>query len=287
MNINTLLADLEKSAEQIKAPATNEEVKPAISAELEQLLQKEANVQIATDAFKAGEALATAFLEKLAAEQLVTAPAQQSEAAPAASTTPAADGEVEKSAEQITQETKGNEMTSEQDKKLAAAVMEKVAAEWNQPGTAPDAPVSNQIQVGTQGMTAQHDQRIMDNPTGGTLNQMTDALVNRAMGMGSAPYDAVPAGGSQTATKEGTDPAMGTGAIPPDGQEKVAAVVALMEAGADFDVAVDLVKAAAAEIAQEEFQQVKVAAVNELMGRGFDFDSAVAAVNAAIEAEVK
>jgi len=285
MNINTLLAELEKSAQEVKAPTTEQSVKPALSAELELLLTKEAQVQTANDAFKAGEALAAQFLEKLAQEKLVE-PTTATEV-PAAEPTTAADTGVEKSAEATTtpETTQGNEMTSENDKKLATTILEKVAAEWNAPGTQPDAPVSNQIQQATQQMTAQHDQRIMNNPIGGTLNQMTDALVNRAMSTGTTPYDVVPAGGSQFAGSEGKDPAMGTGVIPPDGQEKVAAVVALMEAGAEFDLAVDLVKAAAEEIANEEMQQVKVAAVNELMNRGYDFDGAVSAVNAALQAE--
>lgn len=284
MNINTLLADLEKSAQEVKPATAEQTIKPALSAELELLLTKEAQVQTATDAFKAGEALAAQFLEKLAQEKLVE-PTATTEV-PAAEPT-AADEGVEKSAEAtMTPETnQGTQMTSENDKKLAADVMTKLAAEWNAPGTQPDAPVSNQIQQATQQMTAQHDQRIMNNPVGGTLNQMTDALVNRAMSTGTTPYDVVPAGGSQFAASEGKDPAMGTGVIPPDGQEKVAAVVALMEAGAEFDLAVDLVKAAAEEIANEEMQQVKVAAVNELMNRGYDFDGAVEAVNAALAQE--
>lgn len=282
MNIDDVLASLEKSAEQVSAPPTQEAVTPALSTELEGLLQKEASAKIATDAFKAGEALAAKFLEKLAAEQLVTPAATESSATPVEATESTADTGVEKSAgvnDTTPDTTKGPEMTTQEDKALAATVMEKIAAEFNAPAT--QSPVANQLQSTAAVMTAEHDARITPTP-GGTVNQMADALVNKALSMGAAPYDAAAAGGSATASKEGTDPAMGTPGIPADGQEKVAAVIALMEAGANFETAVDLVKEAAAEIANEEFQQVKVAAVNELMTRGYSFDSAVEAVNAAV-----
>lgn len=63
--------------------------------------------------------------------------------------------------------------------------------------------------------------------------------------------------------------------------EKTAAVIELVNHGYSFDDAVDMVKVAAAQLAEEHEGQVKAAAVNELMANGIDFDTAVELVKEA------
>lgn len=76
-----------------------------------------------------------------------------------------------------------------------------------------------------------------------------------------------------------------TKAVDHEEVEKVAACVALVDAGVSFDEAVALVKQAEAELIAEEVEHVKVAAVNALMSEGMDIESALTLVKVAMEAD--
>ena len=287
MTLEELIDGIEKSASTIKKPEDSTEVtQPTVAAELEQVLSKEASATDAKDAYTAGEKLAAALLEKLASDKNTATTAAPAAVVPAEVTTE----DVVKTASENTetQENKGTEMNKQaSNKELATKIMEKLAGEENNVATAAGvSPAPNKVQIDTAQMVAQQTANIQPNPgSGGPLNQMVDEIVAKALAMGAVPMDTVPAAAgavSAIASKDGTDPAMGTPTI--DG-EKQAAVQALLDAGCDWDSAVDMVKAAAAEIDAEEYSQVKMAAVQDLVGRGIDFDSAVSLVTNAIEAE--
>jgi hypothetical protein len=313
MKLEDLLESLEKAAEVKEQPATDD--KPQISKELDQLLTKEAAQNNVSEAMQMGEKLAASILEKLATQAVeeatkVEVPAKDAkDAAPGAETVEKTaekkeevkvdaksteTKEVEKVAEAKPSEAK--EDTNEEDmnkqaqdagKELAQAILEKLAAEWNDRPTGP-----GKIQQDHAKSMAQDDAKVGPTPgRNGTLAQLFDSIVAKAKQVSSpVSYDQVAAGDSQSAA-EAKDKAMGTAAIPASAdvtdnvkvaQEKQAAVSALIEAGCDWDTAVDLVKSAAAEIEKEEVSHVKMAAVEHLVKEGMDFDTAVEAVQAAV-----
>lgn len=152
----------------------------------------------------------------------------------------------------------------------------------------------NKAQVDNAQMTAEQASYIAPTPTkdsmgngGGSINQIFDAIVAKAMGQGAVAHDQVTQTG--TAFAEG---AVEAHAVPngvpstSDEVEKVAAVTALVNSGFDFDQAVDMVKAAEYEILAEEDGQIKQAAMNELMDAGVDFALAAALVKEASVAGV-
>ncbi len=80
-------------------------------------------------------------------------------------------------------------------------------------------------------------------------------------------------------------PAAGKTLVVADEEEKTAALNALVDAGIDYDSAVDLVKSAAEAIEEEEGSIVKAAALNELVSNGLSFEQAAELVKMATETE--
>lgn len=183
-----------------------------------------------------------------------------------------------------------NKQASEAGKALADALLEKLAnaGDQNTVNGIPEgvAPTKNQIDAAQQ--VAEQDSVIKPLPTkdaigngGGSINQIFDAIVADAMGQGAASYSQSPSN-VVSSSVEGAVVAQGTpNQVATESVEKTAAVISLVNSGVDFDDAVDMVKAAAEEIAAEEAEQVKQAAFADLLGRGVDFDLAVALVKSA------
>lgn len=181
-------------------------------------------------------------------------------------------------------------------KALADALLEKLANVGDhitENGIDPTA-VPNKSQRDQAAMVAEHDAIINPTPTkdgagngGGTVNQIFDAIVADAMGHGAAGYEQVHQTGITGAEGAANAGAPNQAAMQhmnsavSEEVEKVAATVALVEAGFDFNDAVNMVKQAEAEINFEQDQHTKQAAVASLMDRGVDFDSAVALVKQA------
>lgn len=314
MKLEELLESLEKAAET-KAPAETDDT-PKVSKELDALLTKEAAADNVKKAFEDGEKLAHAVLESIATKAVEEATKQaeaKQETAPKAEEKTVekvastdekkvevkadAKTEVEKKAETKvdTKETKEEDMNkqaTDAGKELAAAILEKLAniTGPSSENTGPAGAV-HKIQQDHAKDVAQDDQKVGPTPgRNGTINQLFDAIVAKAKSVsGATGYDQMATG--PQAGAESKDQAMGTPAIPPSpdmtdnvkvAQEKQAAVGALIEAGLDWETAVDLVKSAAEEIEAEEFEQVKIAAVNELLKEGMDFDRAVDSVRTAV-----
>lgn len=308
MELEKLLADLEKAASEQSKPAQQPEDKLTVSKEIEALLTKEAHADNASKAFEEGEKLAQLILEKLANDAIAVAkPAETEKTESVSGSTPAptaaaetvtektaqakpaeAVKEVEKTAQvavetvEITEEHM-NKSATDAGKELASAIIEKLAAQENDAPTGP-----GKIKQDHDKMVAFDNKKIQRTPRNATVNQMFDQLVQRAKSVSNTTgYDQAATG--PAAPHEGKDQAMGTPSIPPspDVVEKHAAVGALIEAGLDWETAVDLVKSAAEEIQAEEFSTVKMAAVTHLVQEeGFDFDTAVDAVNSALVSEV-
>lgn len=196
-----------------------------------------------------------------------------------------------------TQSIKGEEMNkqaSDAGKALAQALLKQAnVGDLPTPNGIMPGVVPNKTQVDMAAMRAEHDQVFQATPgtdgagNGGTINQIFDAIVADAMGRTGAKDDNQTGGyaAAEGHVREEQTPNQ-VGVTGPEGilgeaQEKTAAVAALVESGIDFDDAVDLVKAAAAELDFEHDQQVKQAALEELMDQGIDFDSAVEMVKEA------
>lgn len=152
----------------------------------------------------------------------------------------------------------------------------------------------NKAQIDNAQMTAEQSSTIAPTPTkdsmgngGGSINQIFDAIVAKAMSQGAVAHDQI--------TQTGIAPLEGAveqHAVPngvpsvSDEVEKVAAVTALVNSGFDFDSAVDMVKAAEYELQAEEDGQIKQAAMNDLIDAGVDFALAAALVKEASVAGV-
>lgn len=307
LNIESLLQDLEEEVGMTKAAsASAAEEKPSLSEELEGMLTKQASIEAAAES---GKSLAKSILEKMANE-IITETASmvadqdatikptvevetetvedtfdnlidralESGAIPedkaqteATETTESGESEHAKTAETILEE--GTDMAKEAEliEKIAQAVIEKLASEAeNLPAPA------NMIQEDTATMVAQHDAAIQPMPgAGGTLNQILDAIVADAKAKGAIAENTVASGESHAAA-EGANT---TG----EAVEKAAAVSALVEAGVDFDEAVEMVKQAEVEIQSEARDLEKKAAFSALLESGVDFDEAVKLVKEAAE----
>jgi len=235
---------------------------------------KEKDEQEKSAAFKAGADLVKEIMEKVAS----------------------------KNQQPINQTTdKGNEKMNKQaeaaGKALAQALLSKQAgvgdvATYN---GIPAGVVANKVQEDNAAMKDQHDMVIQNLPgtdgrgEGGTVNEIYDAIVADAMSQGVK--DQLVTG--QTAQAEGAAnarqvPAQIPVAGPEDlgeNQEKLAAVIALMNEGIDFDDATSLVKAASDELEAEYDTQVKQAAFNDLIDNGVDFDVAMSLVKQASKME--
>lgn len=299
MKLEELLDSLEKAASEQPKPESGTD-KPQVSKELDALLTKEAAAENARKAFEDGEKLAHAVLEKIASEtvaaiaasETVEAPkaedrVAQPEQAPAVEKTAEAKPTEEVKVEETKQEDKDmNKQAETSAKDLAAAILEKLASSQAPMVENTGTPGGHKVHQDVAKDVAQDDAKIMPNPRNGTINQLFDAIVARAKATsGATTYDQVGSGGN-SASAEGADMKIsGTPSVPPspDVVEKQAAVQYLVDAGCDWETAVDLVKQAAYEIEQEEIDQVKVAAVNELMKEGMNFDGAVDSVRQAIE----
>jgi hypothetical protein len=194
---------------------------------------------------------------------------------------------------QVKTEENMNKQAAEAGKALANALLEKLASVGDmntENGISTGVPNKTQVDLAAQ--EAEQAAIIHVQPgtdgrgNGGTVNQIFDAIVAKAMA-GAAPAQQNPAPG--TAKDEGalvTQQAphqVQTGAFTVPGQEKMAsdehekaaAVSQLVAEGIDFDSAVNMVKEAAEEIEREEVSQVKQAALAHLIDNGMDFDQAV------------
>lgn len=149
---------------------------------------------------------------------------------------------------------------------LEKSALEGDANTQNGIGTA----VPNKAAVDSAAMVGFQDATIAPTPTttgnngsGGTVNQILDAIVAKAQAAGAVSEDQV------------TPAPFSSGEGASDSVEKTAAVVALVESGVDFDDAVSLVKQAELEINMDQMEIEKIAATAELMEAGVDFDTAV------------
>jgi hypothetical protein len=153
--------------------------------------------------------------------------------------------------------------------------------------------VPNKTQVDLAQQKAEHDMIIQSTPgtagagTGGTVNEIFDAIVADAMAQGVKDQlvtgNTAAAEGAPNARQAPAQQPVNTnpGALAGDEVEKAAAVSVLVENGVDFDNAVALVKRAEAELKADEDQQVKQAAFNELIAQGVSFSDAVAMIKSA------
>lgn len=223
-------------------------------------------------AFKSGSALAQELLEKLASNSTQT------------QTTNKGEKDMNKEA-------------SEAGKLLAQALLKQAGVgDVNTSNGIPEGVVPNKTQVDIAQQKAEHDMVIQNTPTvmgpgtGGTINEIFDAIVADAMAQGAKDENVT----GQTAHAEGNPNGRAAPAQVPvinnptslnasDNQEKTAAVVALVEGGLDFDSAVNLVKEAAVALEAEHDEQVKQAALSSLMEQGISFTQAVTMIKSASE----
>lgn len=182
-----------------------------------------------------------------------------------------------------------NKQAADAGKALAEALLVKLASVGDQnTSNGIGGAVPNKTQQDLAAQVAEQDSIIQNQPgtdgngNGGTINQIFDAIVADAMRQGAAPVDQN--GTIGVAKEEGAQVAsmtpnqVGTTGWITAGQEKAAAVSALVEQGHDFEDAVNMVKAAADAIEAEEISQVKQAALSHFIGAGFDFETAVGLV---------
>jgi hypothetical protein len=196
---------------------------------------------------------------------------------------------MEKVAAQTIEKTKGEEMNkqaSDAGKALAAALIEKLAGVGDQTteNGIPAGVVPNKTQVDIAQQKAEHDQSFQATPgtdgagNGGTINEIFDAIVADAAAHGAS----IQASDGPQAGAEGAANRQAPAQVQVDeSQEKMAAAIALVNSGIDFDTAIDLVKAASDELSYEHDEQVKQAAFDELIDAGVDFDLAAALVKEA------
>jgi len=190
---------------------------------------------------------------------------------------------LEKVATNNKENTEMSKQASVAGKALADAILTKLASAGDvitengvTPGTVPQKNIVDNAE-----MKAQDDAKIQAVPgtdgagNGGSVNQIFDAIVADAMGEGATAYDQT----QSTCASAGEGAAVDQGTTAQghadESQEKMAAVITLVENGLDFDSAVDLVKEAEEALWIEEDAQIKQAAVSELVGQGFDFETAV------------
>lgn len=301
MNLNDLLADLEKSSgieKSASASAPSATGKPAISAELAGVLEKKASADLVKSAHAQGEELARELLSKMANEiqdgnnQMVAAAASavptevggtveqvlkgtvDQAIAKGAVSDDRVDPELDKQAKLNKEATMQNTNRS-----LAKQIMEKLAQDFSAEVTTPSAAssvagaaVPNMIQTGNALMAAQSDAYTQGvGPVEGTVDDLFQAIVARAKAQGGSTSDIV--------DSEAPVPRDTIGAN--DEVEKAAAVTALCGEGLDFDSAVSLVKQAEAELDSEAWEQEKQACMGALMDQGMDFDEAVSLVKQA------
>lgn len=273
MKLEDILADLEKQAgfpEDLKKDENKdedkEEGKKDESGKKEDEknegkkdeAKKEEKDQEKSAAFKSGSDLAKEIMEKVASTKI----------------------------QQINKDEEMNKQASDAGKALAQALLTKLAGvgDQNTENGIPEGVVPNKTQVDLAAQKAEHDQSFQATPgtdgagNGGTINEIFDAIVADAAARGAV----VEASTAPQAALEGAENDQAPNQVQVDeSQEKMAAAIALVNSGIDFDTAIDLVKSAAAEIEFEEDQQIKQAAMNELLDAGVDFELAAAMVKQA------
>ena len=310
LNLDSLLADLEKVAGIEKTASATPEVKPNVTAELAGILEKKAEEDLTASALAAGEQLAKQLLEKMAAENeiqkgdAVIVAADDKKILPTetgGTIEKVLEGTVENGlalgakSDDVVDKLEDGAQTKEAQTKLeneemANKIMQKIAQTVGEATTSPAAAVNvaaaaapNLIQSANAVMTAADDKKVLPLPGAeGTLNNILEAVVARAEAQGAVSDDLV--NGDKPASS-----AEGEAALSPEQEqekiaeemEKAAAVSALVQAGCDFDSAFNMVKEAEEALAQEADQQEKVAAVNALIEAGYDWDSAVSLVKQA------
>lgn len=314
LNLDSLLADLEKVAGIEKVASATPEVKPNVSAELSSILEKKAEEDITASALAAGEQLAKQLIEKMAAENVIQEGNDVIVAADNAKILPTEtggtidgvlEGTVEKGlalgakSDDVVDKLEDGAQTKEAQTKLeneemANKIMQKIAQTVGEATTSPAAGVNvaaaaapNMIQAANAVMTAADDAKVLPLPGAeGTLNNILEAVVARAEAQGAVSDDLVngdkPASGAEggsTLSPEQEQQKIAS----EDEIEKAAAVSALVEAGCDFNSAVDMVKEAEEKLAAEADQQEKVAAVSALIEAGYSWDDSVAMVKKAEE----
>ena len=284
MNLNDLITDLEKQAGMAEDKSSDKEKDAKAKADAKKAEDEakkdgrsekekeddaalgEQNGQEKSAAFQSGSELAKEIMTKVASATITN--------------------------------TKGEEMNksaSDAGKALAQALMQKLAAtgDTNTVNGIPEGVVPNKTQVDLAAQVAEHDAIIQPTPMGmvpgkpaGTLNQIFDAIIADAQGQGVvssviqtpvAPAEGAP-NARQTPNQEDVESFVGAEG---EGQEKAAAVSALVNEGWEFDDAVALVKQASDELEAEEDALIKQAAFNELMAQGYGFEDAVHLVKSA------
>jgi hypothetical protein len=290
LNINDLLADLEKTAGIEKTAGVT---KPNVSAELSSILEKKASEDLTGAALAAGEALAKELLTKMAAEneiqkndnKIIAFDNQKivpMEGAPGTNTKPALgiDAAIEGIVEEgLKRGAKTDDLVDEimdggikkeaqtklENTEMAKNIMQKIAEMVEDTTATP-----NLIQANNAEMTAFDDAKVEPLPgSEGTINNILESIVDRAKEQGAVSDDLV--NGDMPATDE------------EDAIEKAAAVSALVDAGCDFESAVAMVKEAEELLLNDADQLEKLAAINELCAAGYDFDTATDLVKAAAE----
>jgi hypothetical protein len=266
LTLESLVADLEKQAgfvaesDEDKAKKKDDEGKKDEDKKEDKKEEKEKkeDEQEKSASFKTGSDLANEIMEKVASLKI----------------------------EQTNKDTGMNKQASDAGKALAQALLTKLAGVGDviTENGIPGGVVPNKTQVDLAQQKAEHDGSFQATPgtdgqgNGGTINEIFDAIVADAQ----ARTGAVVSGQGASAPAEGATNRQAPAQVQVDeSQEKMAAAIALVNSGIDFDTAIDMVKAASAEIEAEEEAQVKQAAFNELLDQGVDFDLAVAMVKQA------
>lgn len=174
---------------------------------------------------------------------------------------------------------------------LASQLLEKLASAGDQNttnGVAAGA-VPNKAIVDSAAIVAEDDAKIQALPgAGGSINQIYDAVIADALAQGAASQDQVHTQGVarvEGVPEQAATPGQVDTVAASDEQEKAAAVSALVADGVDFDEAINLVKAAAEDLANEG--QVKAAAISDLVASGVSFNEAVSMVKSAGVAQAK
>jgi hypothetical protein len=267
LTLESLVADLEKQAgfvpesdeDKAKKKDDDEGKKDEDKKEdKKEEKEKKEGEQEKSASFKTGSDLAKEIMEKVASTKI----------------------------EQTNKDTGMNKQASDAGKALAQALLTKLAGVGDviTENGIPAGVVPNKTQVDLAQQVAEHNNSFQPTPgtdgkgNGGTINEIFDAIVADAQ----ARTNAATIAQTPSTSAEGAINNQAPAQVQVDeSQEKMAAAVALVNSGIDFDTAIDMVKAASAEIEAEEEAQIKQAAFNELLDQGVDFDLAVAMVKQA------
>lgn len=285
-NLNEILAMLEDSvSSSMEKTASEKAQEPSVPAGAEQFTKTASAIQ---EAEELGAKVAAQLLKQ--AEDEKKEESEEEEKKEEKKDEGEEEKKEESKDEKSEDEEKSNKEEENMDKKanlvdIITAMLEKSAFEGDENTQAgvPAGVVPNKAQVDSAAMVAYQDATIAPTPgtngnnDGGTVNQIMDAIVAKAQ----APGVAAPGGISDNQVQNGS--AYASSEVQDENVEKTAAVVALVEAGIDFDSAVDLVKQAEVELKAEAFEVEKKAAFDALVEAGVDFDTAITLVKEACE----